>query len=926
MTRATQWWHRREDQIVCTLCPRECALRDGQRGFCFVRQNVADEMVLTTYGRSSGFCIDPIEKKPLNHFLPGTPVLSFGTAGCNLGCKFCQNWSTSKAKEFDDRTDFASPEGIAQAALRYGCRSVAFTYNDPVIWAEYAIDTARACHELGLKTVAVTAGYISAEARGEFYSVMDAANVDLKAFTSEFYQHITLSKLEPILETLRWLKHETNVWFEITNLMIPDENDSPDETAKMCDWIVENLGPDVPIHFTAFHPDFRMLDRPRTPIETLLRARQQALAAGIRYPYVGNVHDIAGQSTYCHNCGSMLIQRDWYVLGRYSLNADCCGHCGTKIPGVFDQRPGTWGAKRQPIRISEPQTIPLALPTDTASTKSLPQTIPAAIRNRAISSSTTQTSPASKPTMSQPTPQPQSSPLAWLSSVITVSTTEVMTQNVTPAGVPGPPPPQSITANAVRTETPTNPQSVATPRVDFNASEGLVIANHARAVAEASLAGQTPSPLPSPLARTPAYGMFVSLKDGEQLRACKGQFGGMGTIGALIEHVARDSATNDPRFSPIRPEELSRLLVEVSLMYNPQHVSVVGEQRVNAIRVGQHGLVIAHSQGRGLLLPQVATERSWSSLEFLQSVCRKANLPADTWKSNEAQLMTFEAKIFHSPPPNLSGVLVRPPARAGQFYPADSKEMRASIQHYLKRTSPHSEAGVRAVMLPHAGWKYCGDVMGRTLNRIQVPKTVVIIGPKHTSLGKPWSVSNADAWDIPGARVPVAAELRTQLLEMVPSLSCESDAHAQEHAIEVIVPFLLAKNPDLRILPIVLGPTSYSQTERLARALAVLCQQATEPVLLVISSDMNHFAAEAENRRLDFLALDALLTLDASRLYDTVQQHRISMCGMIPAVTVLRTLSDLGVIARPELVHYDNSSTASGQFDRVVGYAGVLIP
>ncbi|MDB5387367.1 MAG: pyruvate formate-lyase 1-activating enzyme, partial [Planctomycetaceae bacterium] len=372
MATATQWWHKRDEQIICTLCPRECALRDGQRGFCFVRQNVADEMVLTTYGRSSGFCIDPIEKKPLNHFLPGTPVLSFGTAGCNLGCKFCQNWSISKAKEFDDRTDIAGPEAIARAAVQHGCRSIAFTYNDPVVWAEYAIDTARACHELGLKTVAVTAGYISKEARGAFYEVMDAANVDLKGFTSEFYQHVTLSKLEPVLETLRWLKHETNVWFEITNLMIPGENDSAAETSKMCDWIVENLGPDVPVHFTAFHPDFRMQDIPRTPPETLLRARQQALSAGIRYPYVGNIHDVLGQSTYCHNCKEMLIQRDWYVLGNYSLQGNSCGHCGTVIPGVFEKRPGNWGAKRQPIRISQPQTVPLSLPSKVPPLQALP--------------------------------------------------------------------------------------------------------------------------------------------------------------------------------------------------------------------------------------------------------------------------------------------------------------------------------------------------------------------------------------------------------------------------------------------------------------------------------------------------------------------------------------------------------------------------
>ena len=256
--------------LVCDLCPRGCKLKPGDRGFCFVRQNIAGEMVLTTYGRSTGFCVDPIEKKPLNHFFPGTPVLSFGTAGCNLGCKFCQNWEMSKSREVERASASADPETIAVAAQELGCQSVAFTYNDPVIWAEYALDTARACHAVGIKTVAVTAGYISPEARRTFYSEMDAANVDLKAFSEDFYWHLTSSHLEPVLDTLRWLKQETNVWFELTNLMIPQENDSADELRRMCDWVLNTLGDEVPMHFTAFHPDFRLLDRPNTPLSTLV--------------------------------------------------------------------------------------------------------------------------------------------------------------------------------------------------------------------------------------------------------------------------------------------------------------------------------------------------------------------------------------------------------------------------------------------------------------------------------------------------------------------------------------------------------------------------------------------------------------------------------------------------------------------------------
>lgn len=340
------------NRILCYLCPRHCTLHEGQRGFCFVRQNINGQMMLTTYGRSSGFCIDPIEKKPLNHFYPGTSVLSFGTAGCNLGCKFCQNWNISKSREWDRLSDVATPPQIARAAKSLGCRSVAFTYNDPVIFAEYAIDIAQACHQLGIKTVAVTAGYITPEARPEFYQHMDAANVDLKAFSERFYEKVTLGRLQPVLDTLVYLKKETKVWFEITNLVIPGENDSEEETHQMAEWIIRHLGPDVPLHFTAFHPDFRMLDRPDTPQNTLSKAREIALSYGIRYVYTGNVHDPQGSSTYCHQCGEILIERDWYVLGRYRIKDGRCLSCGTLCAGHFDNTPGTWGAKRQPVDLS----------------------------------------------------------------------------------------------------------------------------------------------------------------------------------------------------------------------------------------------------------------------------------------------------------------------------------------------------------------------------------------------------------------------------------------------------------------------------------------------------------------------------------------------------------------------------------------------
>lgn len=349
----TRYWHSLDDgRVQCDVCPRECKLKEGQQGLCFVRARMGDAIVLTTYGRSSGFCVDPIEKKPLNHFLPGTPILSFGTAGCNLSCKFCQNWDMSKSRETDTLADAASPEAIAHKALELGCRSVAYTYNDPVIFLEYARDTAQACRELGINSVAVTAGYVSPGAREDFFSHMDAANVDLKAFTQDFYHRLCKGHLQPVLDTLIYLKQETRVWFELTTLLIPGENDSDQELNAMCQWVVEHLGADVPMHFTAFHPDYKMLDRPPTPAATLTRARKIALRNGVRYAYTGNVHDSKGGSTYCHHCGECLIDRDWYVLGTWKLDAQGrCRRCGTPCAGVFEAAPGTWGAKRLPVRL-----------------------------------------------------------------------------------------------------------------------------------------------------------------------------------------------------------------------------------------------------------------------------------------------------------------------------------------------------------------------------------------------------------------------------------------------------------------------------------------------------------------------------------------------------------------------------------------------
>jgi AmmeMemoRadiSam system radical SAM enzyme/AmmeMemoRadiSam system protein B/AmmeMemoRadiSam system protein A len=1010
-------------------------------------------MVLTTYGKSTGFCIDPIEKKPLNHFLPGTSVLSFGTAGCNLGCKFCQNWDISKSREIERLSETAGPPAIAQAAKRAGCASVAFTYNDPVIWAEYAMDTANACHDLGIKTVAVTAGYIQPKAREAFYAVMDAANVDLKAFTELFYKHLCLARLDPVLDTLRWLKHESDVWFEITNLMIPEENDSADETARMCDWIVTNLGDDVPVHFTAFHPDFRLLHRPHTPHETLVRAWEQARAAGIKFAYVGNVYDAERQSTYCPSCRTLLIERDWYELGVYRLNGNRCAACGAVIPGVYASDRGNWGRRRLPIVIREE---PSAL------TPNLCGGLP-----------------------------------------IPVTKTDGQTKAQQPSGAAG---------SATRAPQPVRDESVsARPKIDFSESEVDAILHYVRMVVEKSVKGADCEVVfPPELRQAAAYGVFVTLERASLLRACRGRWGADNSLEELLTGAARDAALNDPRFPSLVPQELPYLHIDVSLMHSPRRVEGKGTDREREVEPGRHGLVIAHPHGRGLLLPQVAARSGWDARAFLENVCRKAGLSPSSWTEDDAELMTFEARVLnaaacvpefdarqlsarivesiidyvnrilqddstsanvtvaglhdrvshdlgvclqtvsgqyalvtgtnqsvveltasavqslkqslaakhHSKQPvdrltvlwqpivllsadyparhkllGRSGIVVRgeqrwgfalpsphtnrdpiadafgaarldlgrwrsgkdqgtrvtafvqqahqaravasnvresatrvrPAAKAGQFYPADPQEMTRDLNRFVAAAGECDRACYDAVMLPHAGWMYCGSVIGKTLARVNVPELVIVLCPNHTGFGATWSVSPADRWEIPGASIPIDADIRNRLLELAPQLTCEPDAHREEHAVEVLLPFLHRFNPSLRLVPIVVGAHEYEQTVGLARALSSVICERTQRVLLVISSDMNHFAKERENRRLDFLALDAMLTGDSRRLYDVVRANRISMCGVIPAVTVMQAITERNGTLQLALVDYTNSGQVTGELRRVVGYAGVVL-
>ena len=355
MVREALYWEPLPDgRVRCTLCPRDCRLRDGQAGFCFVRENRGGKLVTTAWGRSTGFAVDPVEKKPLAHYRPGSTVLSFGTAGCNLGCRFCQNWDISKARLNERRAeDGFTPERVVALARRAGAPGIAFTYNDPVIWAEWAVAVAEAAHQAGLYTAFVTAGYISPEARADVFRHMDAANVDLKAFTEDFYAKVTLSHLSPVLDTLEWLASQSRTWVEVTNLLVPGKNDDPEETRALSRWIFEHMGPDVPLHLTAFHPDYRMRDLPPTPPEEVRRARDLARGEGLRYVYTGNVRDPDGQTTFCPSCGEAVIERDWHAVTAVRLRGSACAACGAKIAGCFEAGATPSSGRRRRIGLPE---------------------------------------------------------------------------------------------------------------------------------------------------------------------------------------------------------------------------------------------------------------------------------------------------------------------------------------------------------------------------------------------------------------------------------------------------------------------------------------------------------------------------------------------------------------------------------------------
>jgi AmmeMemoRadiSam system radical SAM enzyme/AmmeMemoRadiSam system protein B/AmmeMemoRadiSam system protein A len=998
-TLATKWWHSEGSRLVCDLCPRECRLAEGQRGFCFVRQNVGGHMALTTYGRSTGFCIDPIEKKPLNHFLPGTPVLSFGTAGCNLGCKFCQNWDISKSREIEILSQQASPEAIVRTAKEHGCRSIAFTYNDPVIWAEYAIDTARIARAEGIKTVAVTAGYITPQARGDFYEFIDAANVDLKAFTDEFYRQQTFSRIEPVLDTLRWLKHETSVWFEITNLMIPGENDSPDETARLCDWVLEHLGDSVPLHFTAFHPDFKMRDKDHTPHDTLIAARQTAIDRGLKYVYVGNVLDGERQSTYCPHCSAVVIERDHYEIGEYRIRDGACAACGTKIPGVFENECGHWGRKRVPLSIRDTETPPMTNPTMTfhhpearrallararhlvecaahgvSPTESLPTAVAAipchglfvtlkrghqlrgcignyqADTPNPVSALLDQAAPAAAlndwrfpPVGAEELPflTVEITPMHAFRSIAESGARRVeavqigrhgliiwrgtqrglllpqvavengwdattfLTQVCAKAGLPAD---AWLADDSELTTFEGDPFSAPSPQPEIDtAAFSRAEIESVAALASAVITGKMGTlQVPAIIVQTCSHPLGVIVdRGGHQSFALRS--------GANLGELIREAAgTADIRES----SDASATEVTVHLLSLPITLRPADYPARHGI--ARRGAVLARlGETFAIALPGPGTDPVPGALESI-------GLTVAQWPASGAEIVAFQKQSIVFRLPDSGKPTVRPAARAGQFYPGTTDDIRAQLDAFFAKTGPAKEKPARAVMLPHAGWIYCGDLIAGALAPVRVPEIAVIIGPKHTPHGANWSVSASSAWQFPGATVPVATEWADFLARRCPGLVRETDAHREEHGCEVLLPFLLRKNPALKIVPIAIGAAGYDDLEPLANALAALRAELVDRLLLVISSDMNHFADDTENRRRDALALEKFEAADTRGLFEVCRAEDISMCGLRPAVAVLRALAKERA-PTVEITGYDTSARISGDTSRVVGYAGAVI-
>lgn len=998
--------------------------------------------MLTTYGRSTGFCIDPIEKKPLHHFLPGTSVLSFGTAGCNLGCKFCQNHDITKARKVELLSEQASPHAIATTAHQHGCSSVAYTYNDPVVWAEYAIETAKACRERGIRSVAVTAGYISPDARSPFFEFFDAANVDLKAFSEDFYEQVTLSHLQPVLDTIAWLHRETNVWFEVTNLLIPRANDSPAEIRRMCDWLLAHVGDEVPIHFTAFHPDYRMQDCERTPHTTLWKAYDIAHQAGIKHVYLGNVHDAERQSTYCSSCGHQLIERDWYELGAYNVRNSTCSSCGETLPGIFQDTPGTWGRQRLPIKLStggqrvetvvtspSHNSLPAAkeiemsgdyeasgsilsnaqrgaihraacrLVAETVTRAPLStagqelgeladrpvQGVYVSLKRKgrlrgccgftgrtmsleqglAFSAARTAQDDVRLPPVSRTELPflelevwlldemiPVSVPSAQRATAICIGRDGLRIQRGQQCGLllPGVAIDQGLNPTTflqqvcIKAKLPSNAwlapdtdlqrfegscirarfdsqvfESIETTQDEFVDEESIRrLLAFCRNNVALLLRGAVPNYYASDVTDGMIHGAILSAYgEGDRYAhaskiSLRTQLPLQATLYELTEKIAKSLRQRNWQ------QQVSG--IQLAVLEDPAMHGTTNAVDLRGFVTAERAiLVLAGDRSGWRYAPDESAETLFARLE--QQMALRPDQCGNVY-SLRCLSSHSPVEAIHRPTPQ-AGRESRPPAVAGSFYPDDPDKLQTMVASLLPEET-HTPRPWRAALVPHAGLRFSGRIAAKVFAHLDIPETVIVLGPKHTRRGVDWAIAPQSRWEMPGFVVDSDPELAQQLADSIQHLELDSRAHEAEHAVELELPLIHHFAPTAKVVGIALGSGNLDSCRIFASELAKALTRTARRTLLIISSDMHHFARDEENRRLDELAMEALETGNPEQLWTIVQQHQISMCGVLPAIVTIEALVQSRPIEEIRRVAYATSGDVSHHRERVVGYAGML--
>jgi AmmeMemoRadiSam system radical SAM enzyme/AmmeMemoRadiSam system protein B/AmmeMemoRadiSam system protein A len=1054
----------REEQgrLRCLACGHRCLIGPGLRGICKVRFNHAGTLQVP-FGYVAGLQCDPVEKKPFFHVLPGSDALTFGMMGCDLHCSYCQNWVTSQALRDSSAMAPVRPitaEQLVETARREGARLVVSSYNEPLITAEWAVHVFQKARAAGLACAFVSNGNATPEVLDFFRPWVIAYKVDLKSFRDANYRSLG-GKLDNITDTIRRI-HERGIWLEIVTLVIPGFNDSEAELRDLARFLV-SVSPDIPWHVTAFHPDYRMTDPAATPARTLMRAAELGAAAGLRYIYAGNLPGQVGEweDTRCPGCRRTLIQRFGYLIRSYQVTADgLCPHCRTRIPGVWPQAP-------EEVRTGNDES---------AYRDRLPRPV----------------APAG-----QPAPRNRELPVL----------------------APGRHSP--IGGAPALSATRTQPSAA---RLELTGEQKERLKEAASAMLRYSVASQQQPTFPPELADlrdVPVAGAFVSLKRGRHLRSCCGTIGRPTSLAQALEQAVARAAWDDARFPPISPSELDYLDLEVWLLHQLERITARGDERLQAVTIGKHGVQVVRGDGHGLFLPSVPIDQQWDVRRYLDQVCLKAGLFPTAWRDDSTALFTFEGEavrgklggtpgprpnrtrlffepdqlssytdfcrrnlhalltgatpsyylwgapdgmvhgavvllhrpgsepvtvafhkvslrpalplqatlfqlvqtavqqlgrmgwpleltgdcsiglaVLHDPvlhgtvaephlddfdpqrrallvqernkaallydpdrpadqvlaeaaaqakvsqpahapvfsletvtntrpvsvstvPTPVRGPAVRPAAVAGTFYDADPTALARTVDELLE--GERTGEPWPAAMVPHAGLRFSGRVAAAVLRRLHIPRSVIIIGPKHTPLGMDWAVAPQQTWAIPGGGVESDFVLARQLCQTIPGLEMDAAAHQREHAIEVELPLLARLAPQARVVGIVIGHGDWESCRHFAAGLARLVKERDQIPLLLISSDMNHFAPDAENRRLDALALEAMQSGDPARLYHTVRENHISMCGLLPAVIVMQTLRLLGRLQRVERVAYATSADTTGDPSRVVGYAGVLL-